>query len=53
MYGLRADIGTSTEFVVYPGCSKQIDVCEDKFNNVATFGGFPWVPLNNPVMEEF
>ena len=33
---------------VYPGCDHTIETCRSKFNNVRNFGGFPWIPVNNP-----
>jgi uncharacterized phage protein (TIGR02218 family) len=33
---------------LYPGCDHSIGVCQSKFNNVDNFGGFPWVPAQNP-----
>ena len=32
-------------FVAYPGCDKQQSTCTSKFNNLANFGGFPYVPV--------
>lgn len=29
---------------VYPGCSKQLSMCRDRYNNVANFRGEPYVP---------
>ncbi len=31
------------------GCDHQLDTCRDEFNNVLNYGGFPWIPLKNPV----
>lgn len=31
-------------YTMIPGCRKRLGDCRDKFNNVANFGGFPWVP---------
>lgn len=31
--------------MVYPGCDKQQATCQTKFNNLAHFGGFPYVPV--------
>jgi len=31
--------------VVYPGCDKQQSTCQGKFNNLAHFGGFPYIPV--------
>lgn len=33
---------------IYPGCNRAIDTCSGKFNNVANYGGFPWIPSVNP-----
>lgn len=32
---------------VFAGCDHSINTCSSKFNNVANFGGFAWVPLRN------
>lgn len=31
-------------FQYYPGCSKKFSTCDDKFNNLVNFRGFPRVP---------
>ena len=33
---------------LYPGCDKTRDTCCSKFNNGVNFGGFPWLPTENP-----
>ena len=33
---------------LYAGCAKDIQTCNDKFNNVVNFGGFPFIPGKNP-----
>jgi hypothetical protein len=33
---------------VYAGCARDLDTCLNKFNNTINFGGFPYIPLNNP-----
>lgn len=33
---------------VFPGCDHTIETCRSKFNNVSNFGGFPWIPVDNP-----
>ena len=30
------------------GCDHSYNTCKDKFNNVANFGGFKWLPTTNP-----
>mgnify|MGYP001583009622 CR=1 FL=1 len=32
------------QFIAYPGCSKVLRVCENKFNNRLQYGGSPFVP---------
>jgi uncharacterized phage protein (TIGR02218 family) len=31
-------------FTVYPGCDKTQSTCQNKFNNLQNFGGYPYVP---------
>lgn len=33
---------------LYQGCDKQLGTCNNRFNNVLNFGGFPWMPSKNP-----
>lgn len=33
---------------VYPGCDHSLAACQGKFNNLANYGGFPWIPVKNP-----
>jgi len=40
-------IGPGTVITVYAGCEKSVSTCKEKFNNVANFGGFPYVPGAN------
>jgi len=34
-------------FTIYPGCDKQQSTCQNKFNNLINFRGFPYVPENS------
>jgi len=34
--------------ILYPGCDHTRNTCKAKFNNLANFGGFPWIPGKNP-----
>jgi uncharacterized phage protein (TIGR02218 family) len=34
---------------VYPGCDGALLTCKNKFSNVVNFGGFPRIPVDNPV----
>jgi len=36
---------------VIKGCDKLFTTCKDKFNNSLNFGGFPFIPIKNPVSE--
>mgnify|MGYP000912059845 FL=1 len=38
---------------IYPGCDRRLGTCINKFNNVANFGGFPWIPSRNPFEGSF
>lgn len=33
---------------LYPGCDHGRITCRDKFNNILNYGGFPWIPTDNP-----
>ena len=37
-----------TEGVAFAGCLKSANVCNNKFNNLENFGGFPFVPDKSP-----
>lgn len=37
-----------TAVTLYPGCDRQKTTCINKFNNLANFGGFPYIPIKNP-----
>lgn len=34
--------------ILYPGCDRMKETCLSKFNNLANFGGFPYIPSKNP-----
>lgn len=38
-------------FRIYPGCDLTKSTCETKFSNLSNFGGFPFIPVRNPVTE--
>lgn len=44
LYPLAAAPAPGDTFTVYPGCDKAKSTCEEKFNNLANFRGFPYVP---------
>lgn len=35
------------EVKIFPGCNKTTSDCKEKFNNLANFGGFPWIPTKD------
>lgn len=42
------DIAIGQPVGVYAGCDHLKTTCENKFNNVINFGGFPYIPSRNP-----
>jgi uncharacterized phage protein (TIGR02218 family) len=36
---------------VYPGCDLNIETCRDKFNNVVSFFGHVYIPIDNPCLR--
>jgi len=36
---------------IYAGCSRNIQICHDKFNNVSHFLGTPYIPWVNPLIR--
>lgn len=45
------DIAAGDTFTVTAGCDKSLDTCIAKFNNVANFRGFPFIPGNDTVVS--
>lgn len=43
------DIKDGDWVTLFPGCSHTRLDCQNKFNNLANFGGFPYIPDQNPV----
>lgn len=39
------------EYEMVPGCRKRLQDCRDKWNNVANFGGFSFVPVGSRYQE--
>lgn len=35
-----------------PGCDQSLKTCHEKFNNAARFAGHPYIPSENPVMNQ-
>ncbi len=38
-------------FVIYPGCDRMFSTCKTKFDNVINFGGFPYIPGTDRVLQ--
>ena len=38
----------NTAVDVFAGCKHDLTTCQNKFNNVINYGGFPYIPRNNP-----
>lgn len=34
---------------IYPGCDRTKETCSSKFANLNNYGGFPFIPLDNPM----
>ena len=45
VFPLEFEPSAGDDFVAYPGCDKTQATCVNKFNNVANFRGFPFVPV--------
>lgn len=40
---------TGTDTVkIYPGCNHSPDHCNDRFDNILNYGGYPYIPTSNP-----
>jgi uncharacterized phage protein (TIGR02218 family) len=37
-----------SDLVIYPGCGRNRETCQDRFANILNFGGWPWIPKRNP-----
>lgn len=46
---LQEDYTIGDLISVYPGCDKLRATCKSKFSNQINYGGFPWVPDENPI----
>jgi len=45
------DIEVGSSIKVFRGCSRTSTQCEDVFNNLAKFGGMPYIPNINPTIN--
>lgn len=46
-----AQITPGTVLTLFAGCDHSVQICESKFDNVANYGGFPFVPTSNPFAD--
>ena len=44
-----AGIASGDSVTAYPGCDHTVDTCAGKFNNINNYGGFPFIPVKNPM----
>lgn len=42
------NLAVGDEVTVYPGCDQTKETCNSKFNNILNFGGWSYIPTNNP-----
>lgn len=42
------EVSGETAIAVAPGCDRTQETCENRFGNIANFGGFPYIPSKNP-----
>jgi len=45
------DVAVDDEFSVCAGCDKLAATCKTKFSNLVNFGGFPFIPGNDKLLE--
>lgn len=45
-------LSAGAEVVARLGCDHTMDDCKNTFNNLPNYGGFPWIPTENPVGQK-
>lgn len=45
--GIYAD--PAAVYYLFPGCPRNRQTCNDRFSNIANYGGFDWIPIRNPM----
>lgn len=45
-------LAAGAEVALRLGCSHTMDDCRNVFNNLPNYGGFPWIPHENPVSSK-
>ena len=51
LLGKLSTLDVSSTLTVQAGCDKSYDICSGRFNNLPNFGGFPYIPNENPVLD--
>lgn len=46
--GTTEGISVGMSIMVYPGCNRTMNVCQNRFANIANYGGFPHLPAKSP-----
>ena len=49
--GFIRDIEVGTELTLWLGCRHDMDDCRQTFDNIANYGGQPWIPFKNPIKQ--
>lgn len=52
LYREHVGLNISDVIQLAPGCDQSHKMCHEKFNNAARFGGHPYMPSENPVMNQ-
>lgn len=45
------DVAVGDSITAYAGCTRTAACCNNRFANLANFGGFPYVPTQNPTLD--
>lgn len=52
LYRQHADLKVGDVIQLAPGCDQSLKTCHEKFKNAARYGGHPYMPSENPVMNQ-
>lgn len=52
LYRQHADLNIGDVIQLAPGCDQSLKTCHEKFKNAARYGGHPYMPGENPVMNQ-
>lgn len=48
LFSFPVGLASGAEVRAYAGCNRTLDECKTRFDNVANFGGMPFIPTKNP-----